>query len=177
MCSTSNPGWVAAFAIKGFIEVDCRKITLLDPASLSYWKVRLLKVAKPIVEEITEPVLTEDWIAVLVDLATQGSAADKKLLVDMIDKRVDDMKSEAGIPVSIIPDYWQSVLRTAPDADRAWEFACFKFDYLLKEALSIHREKGQARTCIGILRHLTSQQLDRRTILPRCRRDSGRGIW
>ena len=152
---------------KRLIVIDRMRITLPDPPTLDYWQDRVQKQPKPVLQETVEPVLSEDWVAILVDFATQGTPDSKRLLVQMIDRRVGDMKSEAGISLEGIEEYWRSVLRVIPNADRAWEFACFKFEYLLKDALAVHREKGQARTCIGLLKHLTSQELANENLIPR----------
>lgn len=83
---------------------------------------------------------------------------DKNYLVEMIEKQVSLMK-KATFGITDIQEYWQMVLQLIPDAEKAWNFSCFKFADLLKDALQVHREKGRAKTCIGILTHLTKQQL------------------
>ena len=143
---------------KGLIGVDRKKIILLDPFTLDYWEDRKQKVAKLVVEAAPVPVLTEDWVEVLVDCHYQTSRTDRDCLVQMIEKQVSPMK-KANICIADIHDYWQLALNLIPDADKAWNFACFKVEYLMTEAMRIHAEKGQAKTCIGILKHLTKQQL------------------
>jgi hypothetical protein len=122
-------------------------------------------VAEPVVEAVPEPVLSEDWFAVLVDFHYEAAAQnDRKNLVKMIEKQIFLMK-HASIGIADISEYWQATLRLIPDSDKAWNFACFKFEDLLKEALRVHATKGRAKTCIGLLTHLTTQLLSQPSAL------------
>jgi DNA-binding MarR family transcriptional regulator len=152
-------GAINKLVTKGLIKVNGKKIMLLDPPTLDYWQDRKQKVAKLVVEAATAPVLSEDWVEVLVEFCYEtASRSDKGFLVQMIEKQVSLMKN-AHMTLADIQEYWQMVLRLIPDVDKAWNFACFKFEDLLKDALQIHCEKGGAKTCIALLSHLTKQQL------------------
>jgi hypothetical protein len=83
---------------------------------------------------------------------------DKRYLVKMIEKQIPLMKS-ATISIADIHEYWRMTLSFIPDSEKAWNFACFMFKDLLNEALRVHAEKGFAKTCIGLLTHLTKQRL------------------
>lgn len=146
-------------AAKRLIEVNGKKITLLDPPTLDYWQDRKQKVAQSISEAATEPVLSEDWVEVLVEFCYEtAKRSDKDYLVQMIEKQVR-LTKKANISITEIQEYWRMVLQLISDVDKAWNFACFKFQDLLKEALTVHAEKGHAKTCIALLIHLTKQQL------------------
>ena len=152
-------GAIKKLVTKGLIKVNGKKITLLDPPTLDYWQDRGQRVAKPVVEATPEPVLSEDWVEVLVDFWYEtASRTNKDYLVAMIEKQVSVMK-KANISITDIQEYWQIALRLITDVEKAWNFACYKFEDLLKDALRVHAEKGHAKTCIGLLTHLTKQQL------------------
>jgi DNA-binding MarR family transcriptional regulator len=157
---------IKKLADKELIRVERRRITLLDPPTLDYWQDRQQKVAKPVVEAAPGPVLSEDWVAVLVDFYYEAAASrnDRENLVIMIQKQVTMMKI-AAIGIADICEYWQATLRLIPDAEKAWNFACIKFADLLKEALRVHAAKGRAKTCIGLLTHLTTQLLSQPSAL------------
>ena len=89
---------------KGLIGVDRKRIILLDPPTLDYWEDRKQKVAKLVVEAAPVPVLTEDWVEVLVDCHYQTSWSDRDCLVQMIKKQVSPMK-KANICIADIHDY------------------------------------------------------------------------
>jgi biotin operon repressor len=152
---------IKTLADKGLIQAERKRsrITLPDPPTLAYWQDRNQKVAKSVVETATDPVLSEDWVAVLVDFHYEAaSRVDRKCLVDMIEKRVTMMKI-AAISVADISEYWRVSLGMISDAEKAWNFTTFKAEDLLKESLRVHATKGQAKTCIGLLTHLTTQLL------------------
>jgi hypothetical protein len=152
-------GAISKLVDKGLIKANGKRITLLDPPTFDYWQDRKQKVAKPVVETAPEPALSEDWVEVLVDFSYEtASKSDKDCLATVIEKQVSLM-TKAHLSVSNIQEYWPMVLRLIPDAEKAWTFTLFKFEDLLKESLRVHAEKGHAKSCIGLLTHLTKQQL------------------